>query len=97
VRIGFLGLIGAFPPRNQHLRTTAEHIRRGILEAGSHPLEFPGLSLGEAQIRRRPCRTAISPWCGTATASPSTYQADKGVKFDLLVGNGGAPVARDNQ
>ncbi len=32
---------------NAHLRTLAEHVKRGVLAAGGFPLEFPVISLGE--------------------------------------------------
>lgn len=32
---------------NAHLRTVAEHVKRGVISAGGFPLEFPTISLGE--------------------------------------------------
>src|SRR5687767_10502794 len=32
---------------NSHLREVATHVKRGILQAGGFPLEFPVMSLGE--------------------------------------------------
>lgn len=32
---------------NAHLRTVAEHVKRGIIAAGGFPIEFPTISLGE--------------------------------------------------
>jgi L-arabonate dehydrase len=38
-------------PCNGHLRDLAEHVRRGVIEGGGFPLEFPVTSLGEALMR----------------------------------------------
>src|SRR3979409_790650 len=38
-------------PCNAHLRDIAEHVKRGVWEAGGLPLEFPAMSLGETQMR----------------------------------------------
>src|SRR5690606_40200632 len=38
-------------PCNSHFRELAEHVRRGVLDAGGFPLEFPVLSLGETMMR----------------------------------------------
>src|SRR5690242_4570579 len=38
-------------PCNSHLDEVAEHVKRGILEAGGVPLELPVVSLGETQVR----------------------------------------------
>lgn len=32
---------------NAHLRTVAEHVKRGVIAAGGFPIEFPTISLGE--------------------------------------------------
>jgi L-arabonate dehydrase len=36
---------------NSHLRELAEAVRRGVMQAGGFPLEFPVLSLGEALMK----------------------------------------------
>ena len=36
---------------NAHFRDIAEHVKRGVWEAGGLPLEFPVMSLGETNIR----------------------------------------------
>jgi L-arabonate dehydrase len=36
---------------NAHLREVAESVRRGVLQAGGFPLEFPVMSLGEALMK----------------------------------------------
>ena len=38
-------------PCNAHFREIAEHVRRGVLEAGGFPVEFPVMSLGETLLR----------------------------------------------
>src|SRR3954470_18084925 len=36
---------------NAHLRVVAEHVKRGVWEAGGLPLEFPTISLGESMMK----------------------------------------------
>ena len=36
---------------NAHLRIVAEHVKRGVWEAGGLPLEFPTISLGESMMK----------------------------------------------
>ena len=36
---------------NAHLRSLAEHVKRGVIRAGGFPLEFPVISLGEPLMR----------------------------------------------
>ena len=38
-------------PCNSHLNEVAEHVKRGIWEAGGVPLNLPVVSLGETQVR----------------------------------------------
>ena len=38
-------------PCNAGLRDVADHVKRGVWEAGGLPLEFPAMSLGETQMR----------------------------------------------
>ncbi len=38
-------------PCNAHFRKIAEHVKKGILEAGGYPVEFPVFSNGESNLR----------------------------------------------
>jgi L-arabonate dehydrase len=38
-------------PCNAHLRRLADHVKRGVYQAGGYPLEFPTMSLGETLMR----------------------------------------------
>ncbi|MCI3206398.1 MULTISPECIES: IlvD/Edd family dehydratase [Pandoraea] len=49
--IGICNTWSELTPCNSHFRDIAEHVRRGVLEAGGFPLEFPVLSLGETMMR----------------------------------------------
>lgn len=49
--IGICNTWSEFTPCNGHLRDLAEHVKRGVLEAGGVPFEFPVMSLGENNIR----------------------------------------------
>jgi dihydroxy-acid dehydratase len=49
--IGICQTYSEFNPCHTHLRTIADHVKRGVWEAGGVPLEFPVMSLGETQIR----------------------------------------------
>jgi len=49
--IGICNTWSEFTPCNGHLRGLAEHVRRGVLEAGGFPLEFPVTSLSEPLMR----------------------------------------------
>jgi L-arabonate dehydrase len=49
--IGICNTWSELTPCNAHFRDLAEHVRRGILEAGGFPLEFPVSSLGEVTMR----------------------------------------------
>lgn len=49
--IGICQTYSEFNPCHTHLRVIADHVKRGIWEAGGVPLEFPVMSLGETQIR----------------------------------------------
>jgi dihydroxy-acid dehydratase len=49
--IGICNTWSELNPCNSHFRTIAEHVRRGVLEAGGYPLEFPVSSLGEVTMR----------------------------------------------
>ena len=49
--IGICNTWSELTPCNAHLRDVAEHVKRGVWEAGGLPLEFPAMSLGETQMR----------------------------------------------
>ncbi|HBP28689.1 MAG TPA: dihydroxy-acid dehydratase [Advenella kashmirensis] len=49
--IGICNTWSEFTPCNGHLRAIAEKVKRGVLEAGGVPYEFPVMSLGETQLR----------------------------------------------
>ncbi len=49
--IGICNTWSEATPCNAHFRELAEHIRRGVLDAGGFPLEFPVMSLGETMMR----------------------------------------------
>src|SRR6202158_865686 len=49
--IGICNTWSELTPCNAHLRDLAEHVKRGVWEAGGLPLEFPAMSLGETQMR----------------------------------------------
>ncbi|PIB94794.1 IlvD/Edd family dehydratase [Caulobacter sp. FWC2] len=49
--IGICNTWSEITPCNAGLRDIAEHVKRGVWEAGGLPLEFPAMSLGETQMR----------------------------------------------
>ncbi len=49
--IGICNTWSELTPCNGHLRETAEFVKKGVLEAGGFPLEFPVMSLGETIMR----------------------------------------------
>ena len=49
--IGICNTWSELTPCNFHLREVAQHVQRGVWEAGGLPLEFPVMSLGETQMR----------------------------------------------
>ncbi len=49
--IGICNTWSELTPCNGHLREVAEIVKRGILEAGGVPMEFPVMSLGETLMR----------------------------------------------
>ena len=49
--IGICNTWSELTPCNAHFRDLAEYVKRGVWEAGGFPLEFPVMSLGEAQLR----------------------------------------------
>lgn len=49
--VGICNTWSELTPCNAHLREVADHVKRGVWEAGGLPLEFPAMSLGETQMR----------------------------------------------
>jgi L-arabonate dehydrase len=49
--IGICNTYSELTPCNAHLRSLAEHVKRGVYESGGFPVEFPVTSLGENLIR----------------------------------------------
>ncbi len=49
--IGICNTFSELTPCNAHFRELAEHVKRGVWEAGGLPLEFPVMSLGETSLR----------------------------------------------
>jgi len=49
--IGICNTWSDLTPCNGHFRELAEHVKRGVYEAGGFPVEFPVMSLGEPLLR----------------------------------------------
>jgi dihydroxy-acid dehydratase len=49
--IGICNTWSELTPCNGHFRELAEHVKRGVWEAGGIPFEFPVMSLGETSLR----------------------------------------------
>ena len=49
--IGICNTWSELTPCNAHLRDLAEMIKKGVLEAGGFPVEFPVMSLGETLVK----------------------------------------------
>src|ERR1700754_3928250 len=49
--IGICNTFSELTPCNAHFRKIADHVKRGVLEAGGTPFEFPVMSLGETNLR----------------------------------------------
>src|SRR3954447_13380649 len=49
--IGICNTFSELTPCNAHFRKIADHVKRGVLEAGGTPFEFPVMSLGESLMR----------------------------------------------
>ena len=49
--IGICNTFSELSPCNAHLRELAEHVKRGVSEAGGLPLEFPVFSCSETNLR----------------------------------------------
>ena len=49
--IGICNTWSELTPCNAHFRELAEHVKRGVYEAGGFPVEFPVMSLGETNLR----------------------------------------------
>jgi len=53
--IGICNTWSELTPCNAHFRKLAEHVKRGIYEAGGFPVEFPVFSNGESNLRPTRC------------------------------------------
>src|SRR5512135_2892653 len=49
--IGICNTYSEATPCNAHFRELAEHVKRGVWDAGGFPIEFPVISLGETMMR----------------------------------------------
>src|SRR6187549_2774724 len=49
--IGICNTWSELTPCNAHFRKLAEHVKRGVFEAGGFPVEFPVFSNGESNLR----------------------------------------------
>jgi len=49
--IGICNTWSELTPCNAHFRTLADHVKRGVWEAGGFPVEFPVMSSGETNLR----------------------------------------------
>ena len=49
--VGICNTFSELTPCNAHFRQLAEHVKRGVLEAGGFPVEFPVFSNGESNLR----------------------------------------------
>jgi dihydroxy-acid dehydratase len=49
--IGICNTWSELTPCNTHFRTIADHVKRGVYEAGGFPHEFPVMSMGETLMR----------------------------------------------
>src|SRR5437667_598339 len=49
--IGICNTWSELTPCNAHFRQLADHLKRGVYEAGGFPLEFPVMSMGETLMR----------------------------------------------
>ena len=49
--IGICNTWSELTPCNAHFRRIADHVKRGVYEAGGFPVEFPVMSLGESNLR----------------------------------------------
>lgn len=49
--IGICNTYSELTPCNAHFRELVEHVKRGVIEAGGWPLEFPVFSCGESNLR----------------------------------------------
>jgi L-arabonate dehydrase len=49
--IGVCNTWSELTPCNAHLRKVADHVKRGVFEAGGFPVEFPVFSNGESNLR----------------------------------------------
>lgn len=59
--IGICNTWSELTPCNAHFRKLAEHVKRGISEAGGFPVEFPVFSNGESNLRPTAMLTKVDP------------------------------------
>ena len=81
--IGICNTWSELTPCNAHLRKIAEHVKRGVSEAGGLPVEFPVFSNGESQLA--PHRDAV-PQPGQHGCGRSRFAATRSTRVVLLVG-----------
>ena len=68
--IGICNTWSELTPCNAHLRSLADHVKRGVYEAGGVPFEFPVMSLGESNLRPTASST-LMPSGTTSLPMPS--------------------------
>ena len=57
--IGIATTWSELAPCNSHLHRVAEAVKRGVLQAGGFPLEFPALATGETLMLAEPKAVAV--------------------------------------
>src|SRR3546814_707966 len=67
--IGICNTWSELTPCNAHFRELAESVKRGVLEAGGFPLEFPVMSLGETLMK--PTAMLFVTWPAWTWRNPS--------------------------
>ena len=85
--IGICNTWSELTPCNAHFRKIAEHVKRGIYEAGGFPVEFPVFSNGESNLRPTAMLTRIAEF----GVSPNKAAA-LGLNLLLLVHLAGSAV-----
>lgn len=94
--IGICNTWSDLTPCNGHFRDLAESVKKGIIEMGGVPVEFPVMFLGEK--RRRAVTAPVNPFERgyTRLFVARVEQAHLGVDFDFLKGSSGSKVTRDS-
>jgi L-arabonate dehydrase len=66
--IGICNTWSELTPCNAHFRDLAEAVKKGVLEAGGFPVEFPVMSLGETLVKPTAMlfRNLVIGWSGFA-------------------------------